>query len=201
MSEVSDVVEFCGTDCDFHAAEDEHQWLLVQARRMVPIGNRYHLIVPSHVIAFSAWPGEECEVANLGLSFYPDTIETEEGISPTDLSGWMWHSFCKTQFASNPDVGGIANFLCCHLAVIRLLDHAQAMGILESVKDEGRFWENRDLKALAETVGQWNTQLAGLAGQFKDQFDGKIIAPITGFPNFEHLEADGRKSERDDRPG
>ena len=75
------------------------------------------------------------------------------------------------------------------------------MGILDSVKDESHFWENRDVKALVETVGQWNAQLAGIVGQFKDQFGGMIIAPIAGFPNFEHLEAQGRKGEPDDRQG
>ena len=71
----------------------------------------------------------------------------------------------------------------------------------EEVKDEGGFWEKRDLKALVETVGQWNIGLAGLFGQIKDQFRDQIIAaPISDFPNFEHLEAEGRKGE-DDSPG
>ena len=61
--------------------------------------------------------------------------------------------FCKTQFTSNPSVGGMENFVRCHLAVIRLLDAAKAIGILEEVKDEGGYWENRDVKALVETVG------------------------------------------------
>jgi len=159
---------------------------------------RSYLAEPNHVIAFSAWPGDECEIANLRLALYPDKMETEAAILPTGLKGWKWQSFCKTQFASNPDVGGMANFVRCHLALIRLLDRTKAMGILENVKDEGGYWENRDLKTLVETVGRWNAQLAGLVGQFKDEFGGNIIAPITEFPNFEHLEAEGRKGELDD---
>jgi rubredoxin len=55
------------------------------------------------------------------------------------------------------------------------------------------------LKALVETVGQWNTGLAGLAGLIKDRFRGQIVAaPITEFPNFEHLEAEGRKVGQSD---
>ena len=127
-------------------------------------------------------------------------IETEDGTLSTGVSGWCWHSFCKTQFASNPSVGGVANFVRCHLSVIRLLDRPGA-GILESVTDEGGYWEKRDVKALVETVGQWNIGLAGIVGQFKDQFPGQIIAPITEFPDFEHLEADGRKREEDRSPG
>ena len=54
------------------------------------------------------------------------------------------------------------------------------------------YWENRDVKALVETVGQWNRHIAGIVGQYKDQIGGVISAPITEYPDFEHLEADGR---------
>jgi len=145
-------------------------------------------------VAFSAWPGEGCEVANFGLAIYPETTETETGRQATGLSGWSWESFCKTQYASNPDAGGVANFVRCHLAVIRLLDHAKAMGILEAVQDESHFWENRDVKGLVETVGQWNAQIAGQVGQLYDGLGSTISAPIAEYPNFEHLEAKGRKS-------
>jgi len=200
MAEVSEVVELAGAECDSEIAkqEDEKRWLLIQARRLVQIGEGYHLVAPAHVIAFSAWPGEECEVANLGLATYPEIIETKDGELTTGLSGWMWHSFCKTQFASNPTVGGMENFVRCHLAIIRLLDAAKMIGVLDEVKDEGHFWDNRDVKALVETVGQWNTGLAGLTGLIKDKFPGQIIAaPMTEFPNFEHIEAEGRKVGQD----
>jgi hypothetical protein len=189
MSEVGEVVAFSGTDCNFENAEDGLlRWLLVQARRLVSIGEKYDLIVPNHVIAFTTLPGEECEAANFGLACYPAAAD---GMA-TGLSGWSWASFCKTQYASNPDVGGIANFVRCHLTVIRMLDYAKAMGILEAVKDESGFWEMRDIKALVETVGKWNRQIAGMVGQYKDEIGGIIAAPITEFPNFEHLEAEGR---------
>jgi hypothetical protein len=79
------------------------------------------------------------------------------------------------------------------MTVVRLLDHAKAMGILESVNDEGHFWENRDVKILVETVCQWNNQMAAIVGQFKDHMRGEVVAPITEYPNFEHLEAEGQK--------
>jgi hypothetical protein len=110
MAEVDEVVELAGAECDFHADHDKHRWLLIQARRLIQIGETYHMVTPNHVIAFSAWPGEECEVANLGLATYPEIIETEDGELSTGLRGWLWHSFCKTQFASNPSVGGMENF-------------------------------------------------------------------------------------------
>jgi hypothetical protein len=201
MSEVGEVMEFSGTACDFQTAHDDRlRWLLAQSRRMISAGEAYHFVVPSRAFAFSTWPGEGCEAANFGLAVYPDTVETEDGTVGTGLSGWSWQSFCKTQYASNPDDGGMANFVRCHVTVVRLLDHAKTMGILEAVKDEGHFWENRDVKALVETVGQWNRQIAGLVGQYKDEIGGVIAAPIAEYPDFEHLEAEGRKEERHHRP-
>ena len=92
-------------------------------------------------------------------------------------------------------MGGIAHFVRCHLTVIRMLDCAKAMGILEAVKDESHYWDNRDVKALVESVGKWNRQIAGIVGEYKDEIGGKISAPITEFSDFEHLEAEGRKDE------
>jgi hypothetical protein len=199
MAEVGDIVEFSCPACDFHTADSESlRWLLVQSRRMIPIGQTYHFVTPLQAFAFTAWPGEGCEPANFGLAMYPDAMETEEGTLATGLTGWSWQSFCKTQYASNPDDGGMANFVRCHVTVVRLLDCAKKMGILESVKDEGDFWEKRDAKALVEEVGRWNSHIAGLVGQYKDRMGSYIVAPIAEYPNFEHLEADGRKGEGGD---
>jgi hypothetical protein len=199
IKEVSEVVEFSGPACDFHTTDDESfRWLLVQARRMTPIGQRYHTVTPIQVFAFTAWPGEGCEPANFGLAMYPETMETEEGTLATGLSGWLWHSFCKTQYASNPDDGGIAQFVRCHVTVIGLLDRAKTLGILESVTDEGGFWENRNAEALVETVGRWNREIAAMIGLLKDGMGNDMDAPILKYPNFEHLEADGRKEDGGD---
>ena len=202
LTEVGDVADFSGNDCNFETTQDDSvRWLLVQARRMLVVGEAHRFVVPTRIFAFTTWPGEGCEVANFGLACYPDTFEGSEGLLNTRLSGWSWQSFCKTQYASGPNSGGMANFVRCHVAVVRLLDHANAMGILEAVNDESHFWENRDVKALVETVGQWNSQIAALVGRYKDQIGGEIVAPITDYPDFEHLEAEGRRGERpDDRP-
>jgi hypothetical protein len=113
----------------------------------------------------------------------------------TGIKHWSWKSFCKTQYSSDPALGGVENFLSCHLSVIHLLDHAQAMGILEEVKDEGSYWDDRDVRSLAEEVAQWNEQIAGLVGKMKDSLGGDIEAAILKYQNFEHLEARGRKEE------
>jgi hypothetical protein len=111
--------------------------------------------------------------ANFGLCRYPGSLQvTDEHGNPkrirTGLAGWRWSSFCKTQYASNPECGGGENFLRCHLSVVRLLDQAKTLSILADVSDEGDYWEKRDVKALVEEVGEWNTMLAAFAGRMKD---------------------------------
>ncbi len=213
---VGDVVELKGDECDFESRDqnDPHRWLLVQASQYIchPArdgGNQSHTVSPTHLIAFDTYPGPGCESANFGLCRYPAMIEVKEeerfvrgeGLARprkrirTGLRGWQWSSFCKTQYASNPDCGGVQNFLRCHLAITKMLDHAESFGMLEDVSDEGDFWEKRDIKALAKEVGEWNQMIAAFAGQVKDWYEGDVEAAITQFPDFEHLEAKGRAAE------
>ena len=51
----------------------------------------------------------------------PEDFTEARKISPR-LGGWHWSSFCKTQYASDPRCGGVANFLRCHISIITLLD-------------------------------------------------------------------------------
>jgi hypothetical protein len=131
FAQVEDIVELSGEACDFDQRDrdDPHRWLLIQAgqyiERPAPGGGTYsYSVAPKHVIAFETLPGEGCEAANFGLCRYPAYIEVTDPNSPhrtkrlrTGLSGWSWQSFCKTQYASNRDCGGVENFLRCHLAV------------------------------------------------------------------------------------
>ena len=210
---VGDIIELTGAECDYKTRDrdDPHGWLLIQAGQYIDRpardgGTNSYSVAPTHVIAFETLPGPGCEPANFGLCRYPALLEIEEKeqyeygkgfVTPrrrirTQLTGWHWSSFCKTQYASNSDCGGAQNFLRCHLAVIKVLDQAKSLDILDEVSDEGDFWEKRDVRALAEEVGDWNEMIAAFAGELKDQFGGDLEAPITSFPNFEHLEARGR---------
>jgi len=63
-----------------------------------------------------------------------------------------------------------------------------------------------DAMKVARPVWGWGrgvtprpTPLAGIAGRLKDLFGPAVEAPITKFPNFEHLEARGRNGEVRDR--
>jgi len=210
---VGDIVELSHLECDYETLDqnDPNRWLLIQAgqyvdRKVRGGGTRSYSVAPTHVIAFEARPGPGCEPANFGLCRYPTVLEIEEKeryvygkgfVTPrrrirTRLTGWHWSSFCKTQYASSPECGGVQNFLRCHLAVIKVLDQAKSLDILDEVSDEGGFWEQRDVRALAEEVGQWNEMIAAFAGTLKDQFGDDLEAPITRFSDFENLEARGQ---------
>ena len=215
LEQVGDIIELAGDDCDYESrnSDDPHRWMLIQAgqyiERSVAGGTYSYHVSPSHVIAFETLPGPGCEPANFGLCRYPAFIEIDgeeqyiagEGLRrpkrrlSTGLTGWRWQSFCKTQYASNPECGGVQNFLRCHLAVIKLLDQAKSLDILADVCDEGDFWEKRDIPALARGVGEWNEMIAAFAGQMKDWLGDGVQSAITAFPNFEHLEAKGRAAE------
>ena len=195
FKEVGDLVELGGTECDFDNREqdDPHRWMLVQSGQYIEHGDTHYTVIPKHVIVFSTSPGDGCEQANFGLCLYPRTIETRDGRRiRTGLKGWSWQSFCKTQYSSNQECGGMENFLRCHLSIIKLLGCANEIDILGEVSDEGGFWEKRDVEALAREVGEWNVMIAGFTGQLREWFGDELESEITKFPDFEHLEAKGR---------
>ena len=201
FAEVGEVVELRGDACDFEKCDrdDPHRWLLVQAGQYVEREGIHYHVEPKHVIAFSADPGEGCEEANFGLCIYPgvlDITDPRTGLARklrTELNGLVLVFVLQDPICVGARVD---HFLRCHLSVIRLLDHAKELGILASVSDEGDFWEKRDVKALVQEVGEWNEGMAALVGQMKDLLGGNIEAPITQLPNFEHLEARGRRKRK-----
>ena len=209
FAQVEDIVELKGEECDFdrRGRNDPHRWLLIQAgqyiERPASGGGTYgYNVAPTHVVAFETLPSDGCEAANFGLCRYPAHIEVtdpdrreQKKRLRTGLSGWTWSSFCKTQYASNSACGGVENFLRCHLAVIKVLDHAKSLGIVEEVSDEGDFWQDRDVRALAKQVGEWNEMIASFAGELKDLLGDQVDAEITKYPDFEHLEVAGRGKE------
>lgn len=197
---VGDVVDLAGRSCDFQqtARDDPNRWLLVQTSQHVEVDGHTYLLPPRRLIAFATTPGEGCEPANFGLCRYPRTIRTGDGrnLPGGAPAGWFWQSFCKTQYASNPELGGVESFLKCHLSIVRLLDAAGELGLKPEVSDESGYWEHRRVELLVEEVGHWNQAIAGFVGQMKDLLgEGRkdVQSEITRFPNYEHLEAKGRE--------
>jgi hypothetical protein len=119
-----------------------------------------------------------------------DTIEF-----PTRRRGYYsWHSFCKTQYAGNPKLGGEANFLKAHLSLVELLDQIQAAGVKVRIRDDSRYASHRDVNRLLGSLRRWDAIVAGFVGNLGDALgdeSGSLIAPIKQRPDFEHLEAKG----------
>jgi len=143
------------------------------------------------------------------------TIKTRFG------SGWRYSAFCKTQYASNAECGGIPNFLRCHISIITLLDRIAELSTMKvQVDDEGKYgpsyytdnpWaEERvyawhegkyDVKALTQEAGEWNEMIAAKFGALNDllkvkRSPGSLEAPITAFPDFERLEFKGQQNHK-----
>jgi hypothetical protein len=195
FKEVGEVKEFTGEETDHHGGDEEDRWLKIQSSGHVTDEERHLMVAPLHIIAFTTWPGEASEPAKYGFFKYPAIVPSPAGGRRlrTKLTGWRWGSFCKTQYASDPKAGGVENFLRCHLSVVKMLDFLkQSQLVTVEVQDEGEYWDKRDMEALAKEVGDWNELIAGFVSGFRSAAEGKgVHAPITGFPNFEHLEAKG----------
>jgi len=198
LQQVSEVVQLSGEEANHDEAIDKsHRWLRIQGTETVA----GCFVSPLQMIGFATMPGQGCESANFGFCIYPDFIcrNSKDGRRRkvrTKLDGWRWASHCKTQYATAPQSGGVENFLRCHLSVIKMLDFIQSTGLVTvKARDEGSYWESRDLERLVKEVGEWNEKVAGVVGLFRPllEKEGKVEAPILKFPNFEHLEAKGAK--------
>ena len=140
-------------------------------------------------------------------------------------SGWRYSTFCKTQYASDPSCGGVANFVKCHLSVVHLLDRITELPTIKvQIDDEGRYgpsyytddWRvpepiytshdgKYNVQALVIEVGEWNEMIAAKFGALSDllKVNGSSVnveSPISAFPDFEHLEFKGRKNHEHLQP-
>jgi hypothetical protein len=159
---------------------------------------------------------EGAETASIGLANHPPVVLHREDIIERNKDGsergrrigqgdpiefptrrrgyYSWHSFCKTQYAGNPKLGGEANFLKAHLSLIELLDQIKAAGVNVRIRDDSRYAKHRDVDRLLRSLHNWNAVIAKIAGSIHDALGdtlGALIAPIKDRPDFEHLEAKG----------
>ena len=179
-------------------------------------GERELVDVPALHAMFFYVNVKGAESAPIGLASHPpvvvhreDVIERREDGSefgrirgqgdpiefPTRRRGYYsWHSFCKTQYAGNPKLGGEANFLKAHLSLIELLDQIAASGVNVQMRDDSRYARHRDVDRLLGSLRDWDAIVARFAGRLSDALGdaaGSIVAPIKDRPDFEHLEAQG----------
>ncbi|MEM6753499.1 MAG: hypothetical protein AAF630_11065 [Cyanobacteria bacterium P01_C01_bin.38] len=187
---VDELVEISEDQCHLSEdnADDYRAFIKFRASKPVKISpDTFSWENPTYIIGFDSFPGEGSETSIFGLATYSEVKEVND---------WSWTGFCKTQYASNPEYGGLENFLKCHLLIVKMLDAACELGIDCDVSDEGGYWDSRDIEKLTSTIGEYNTLIAGFAGKLKDNFDAlgatSIEASIFDYPNFEYLEAEGK---------
>lgn len=199
---VGEIVHFKGRDAQFDSdpSDGEYRWLKIQAQETIwtKDGRTGWDCPAQEVIGFQVDVAPGSEWMEVFLATYPKVILVEDERTRkrkrlrTNLSAWSGGGFCKTQYASRPDCGGVPNFVRAHLCVCRLLDHAKELGILKLVSDEGEFFEKRDIPALVNEIASWNAFIAAGVGAFDELVGDKAEAPIKDFPDFEHLEAKGQ---------
>ncbi|KAF3884790.1 MULTISPECIES: hypothetical protein [Nostocales] len=188
---VDELVEISGKDCYFDKDDFNDPYCFIKIRALKPVEiamNGFSWENSTYIIGFDSLPGEGSETPIFGLATHSEI---------KDVNDWMWTGFCKTQYASNPEYGGLENFLKCHLLIVKMLDAACELGITCDVTDEGGYWENRNIEELVSNIRQHNILMAALTGQIKDDLavlgNIPILSPIFDYPNFEHLEAEGRQ--------
>jgi hypothetical protein len=159
---------------------------------------------------------EGSESASIGLASHPAVVLHREDVIernddgrecgrvigagdpiefPTRRRGcYSWHSFCKTQYAGHPKLGGEANFLKAHLSLIELLDQIKQSGVNVRMRDDSRYVKHRDVNRLLRSLRSWDAIVANIVGSLSDAIGdqaGSLVAPIKDRPDFEHLEAKG----------
>jgi hypothetical protein len=160
----------------------------VQGAESAPIGLASHppVVVHREDVIERNKDGSECG----RLLGQGDPVEF-----PTRRRGYYsWHSFCKTQYAGNPKLGGEANFLKAHLSLVELLDQIQATGVNVRIRDDSRYAKHRDVDRLLRSLRKWDAIVANFVGNVGDALGdkaGSLSAPIKERPDFEHLEAKG----------
>ncbi len=196
LVEVGGLVELAGQDCIFKSGEkdDPHHYLKLKTLKFEGLTkeeyhdqNNYYGVNPKYLIVFDTLPGQGSESAIFGLATYQEIKERND---------WSLSSFCKTQYASNPEYGGLENFIRCHKFIVEMLDEIQKLGISCKVDDEGEYWSGRNLDNLMSNLRQYNFFVAALAGTFKNQSNEQVNivqAPVLDYPNFEYLEAEGQE--------
>ena len=192
VEEITPLRRIEAADCEaFEQQEVDLDWLVrcFAARTLEdPRDSRGALSVPPIIAyGFAAVVGH-CEPVILGLGRYPRTIKEAGTDLPTGLEGWSWHACTKTQYAS---VRGTDHFVRCHRAVIALLDAARALGLEVEVRDDSGYWEHRDEGRLVESVKNWNSIVARIAGRVADGVEAtgvEVDSAVFHHPDFERLE-------------
>lgn len=175
----------------YHSYRHDSNGIPYTVDRPVPGTGACSRTVPAkHLIGFTCLPGDGCEPLNIFVGTYPNSILVDGGSPDRRLSSgnhrlmlttplaWTGESFTKTQYASMPDCGGVTNFMRCHLLVIAALDAAKEAGFEVEVRDEGGYWQDRNVPALVAAIGDWNAFILGIGQQLNAITPDQAAAPV-----------------------
>jgi hypothetical protein len=195
--------------------EDSYRQGSLYLSRKRADGDKETVDVPALHALFFYVKVKGAETASIGLASHPPVVVHREDVIkrrkdgsererlfgqgkpvefPTRRRGYYsWHSFCKTQYAGNPRLGGEANFLKAHISLIELLDRIGETGVKVRIRDDTRYARHRDVDRLLRSLRQWDAIIAQVVGRISDSIgaDAGVVAPIKERPDFEHLEAKG----------
>jgi hypothetical protein len=136
-------------------------WTMIEASNFYDKRNKNQ-----NIVLLSLLPGKGCEYSDLNFYEIPN-------------HKFNCRSFCKTQYSEN--------FVKDHLLVIKLLDILKEEGFKVEVSDEGKYWETRDIKVLAENINLSTKMLISVFEKLKEQFKGtdtRIESNIENSKNF-----------------
>ena len=103
----------------------------------------------THGFILSLWWGEGCEATNLPFVAYNGAIGNRK-------RKWTGSSFTKTQYASE--------FVKAHVSVCAILKHAEKLGLIKDVYDEGDFYNTEDITVLIDN-GEENLKIIASCGE------------------------------------
>jgi len=149
------------------AAEKAYQQKGLDREVLIDLQVFHRITKPQAVelLKWSVWAGKGCE----GTAFH----------FVRQKKTWKCISFTKTPHAEQ--------FVKCHLLVIQVLDLFKEQGFTVKVKDEGKYWETRDLSVLAENINDYTDLLKTLFGSISKQAKEAgmtVEAPITECQNY-----------------
>ena len=102
------------------------------------------IVTPKRCFAFFARSGPGCSRTVLGLARYPSALYHQGKLKKTNLTGWVWTSYCSTHYANDPEQGGRDSMISCHQHFVALLDEAKKIGCLRWGHDSTNYWKCRN---------------------------------------------------------
>lgn len=237
FEEVSGVIHLKGRkQCNFKTyqrdknKEDEFMSCIMAASSVDISEHSSVSVCAKELFCFHINVGAGSEWATIGLATYPKTVTYVDSFKRkrkihTKMSQWSMGSFCKTQYANNPDCGGLRNFIRCHVSLIMLLEQISEIPEVDVViNDEGQFgtsyysddyqeayakgqqptyvWHDatHDLEVLIKQIGEYDQWVAAFAGSLSEVLEDTdknltLEAPIKDRTDFEYLEFLGNQSQ------